>query len=131
MVVEGVSVAFVDRDVELVRALGERQILDLETDLALTVQLAAGLAGVMEELTPPDAVNTNVFAMSSRERQRLRIEELPRNLGEALDALAGDRVVRAALGEHIFSHFTQAKRTEFETYLAHVHPWEVERYRDL
>jgi glutamine synthetase len=99
--------------------------------LALTVQLAAGLAGVMEELTPPDAVNTNVFAMSSRERQRLRIEELPRNLGEALDALAGDRVVRAALGEHIFSHFTQAKRTEFETYLAHVHPWEVERYRDL
>jgi glutamine synthetase len=99
--------------------------------LAIAVQLAAGIAGLSEELTPPEPVNSNVWTMSSRERQRLKIEELPRNLGEALDTLAHDRVVRAALGEHIFSHFTQAKRAEFESYLAQVHAWEHERYGDL
>jgi len=99
--------------------------------LALTVQLAAGLDGLSRELTPPDAVNANVWAMSPRERHRLKIEELPRNLGEALDSLALDRVLRRALGEHIFSHFTSAKRIEFESYLAEVHPWELERYGEL
>jgi glutamine synthetase len=99
--------------------------------LAIAVQLAAGMEGLAKELTPPDPVNVNVWTMSARERQRLKIEELPRNLGEALDALAGDKVIRAALGEHIFSHFTQAKRSEFESYLAQVHAWEHERYREL
>ncbi|CAN5842248.1 glutamine synthetase family protein [soil metagenome] len=98
--------------------------------LAFSVQIAAGLAGIAEELVPPESVNTNVWTMSSRERQRLGIEELPRNLGEALDTLARDRLIRGALGEHIFSHFTNSKRAEFESYLAHVHPWELERYAD-
>jgi glutamine synthetase len=99
--------------------------------LAFAVQIATGLAGIAEELVPPESVNTNVWTMSTRERHRLGIQELPRNLGEALDALARDRVVRGALGEHIFSHFNHAKRAEFESYLAHVHPWELERYADL
>jgi glutamine synthetase len=99
--------------------------------LAFAVQIAAGLAGIAEELVPPESVNANVWTMSARERQRLGIEELPRNLGEALDALARDRLVRGALGEHIFSHFTSSKRAEFESYLAEVHPWELERYSDV
>ncbi|CAN5686146.1 hypothetical protein BH23GEM6_BH23GEM6_05090 [soil metagenome] len=99
--------------------------------LSIAVQLAAGLDGLSRELTPQDAVNANVWAMSPRERQRLKMEELPRNLGEALDSLAGDRVIRKDLGEHIFSPFTSAKRSEFESYLAHVLPWEVERYGEL
>jgi glutamine synthetase len=99
--------------------------------LAFSVQIAAGLAGIAEELVPPESVNTNVWTMSSRERQRLGIEELPRNLGEALDTLARDRLIRGALGEHIYSHFTHSKRAEFESYLAHVHPWELERYADM
>jgi glutamine synthetase len=99
--------------------------------LAFAVQIAAGLAGIAEDLVPPESVNTNVWTMSSRERQRLGIQELPRNLGEALEALAHDRLIRGALGEHIFSHFNNAKRAEFESYLAHVHPWELERYADL
>ena len=66
--------------------------------------------------------------MSPREKQRLRIVELPRHLGEALDELERDRVTRIALGEYIYSSFTDAKREEWLEYLGHVHPWEIDRY---
>jgi hypothetical protein len=51
--------------------------------------------------------------MSQRERRDLRIDELPANLSEALDALERDDLVRETLGEHICSHFLEAKREEW------------------
>ena len=108
----------------------EVRIADAATNpyLTLAVQIAAGVAGLREELDPGEPVNTNLATLSPREKQRLRIHELPRHLGEALDELAQDRVTRAALGEYIFSRFTAAKREEWLEYLGHVHPWEVRRY---
>ena len=96
--------------------------------LALAVQLAAGLDGVERKLTPPDPVNKNIFTMSHRERRRHRIDELPRDLHEALDALEKDAVVRDALGEHIYERFMEAKRQEWLEYSGMVSPWEVNRY---
>src|SRR5437879_6780166 len=66
--------------------------------LALAVQLAAGLDGIERKLTPPDPVNKNIFEMSFRERRKFRIDELPRDLHEALDMLEKDDLVRDALG---------------------------------
>ena len=34
----------------------------------------------------------------------------------------------ALLGEHIYEKFVEAKRSEWQTYIARVHAWEVERY---
>ena len=96
--------------------------------LALTVQLAAGLNGIEEGLTPPDPVNKNIFTMSFRERRRYRIDELPRDLHEALDYLEKDRVIRGALGDHIYRRFVEAKRQEWLEYSAMVSPWEVGKY---
>ncbi len=96
--------------------------------LALTVQLAAGLDGVRERLTPPDPVNKNIFTMSYRERRRHRIDELPRDLHEALDYLEKDQVVRDALGEHIYERFMEAKRQEWFEYSAMVSTWEIDKY---
>jgi glutamine synthetase len=96
--------------------------------LALAVQISAGAEGIRHEIDPGEPINKNLWTLSPREKQRLRIVELPRHLGEALDELERDRVTRAALGEYIFSRFTAAKRAEWLEYLAHVHPWEVERY---
>ena len=36
--------------------------------------------------------------------------------------------MRDALGEHIFDHFVTAKREEWDSYIRHVSPWEIERY---
>ena len=96
--------------------------------LALTVQLAAGLDGIENGLTPPDPVNKNIFTMSHREKRRYRIDELPRDLHEALDCLEKDKVIQAALGEHITDRLVEAKRQEWLEYSSRVSHWEIERY---
>ena len=53
--------------------------------------------------------------------------ELP-DLSEALDNLERDEVVTEALGEHILSHFLEAKRAEWAEYISRVQPWEVDKY---
>ena len=96
--------------------------------LALAVQLAAGLDGVERKLTPPDPVNKNIFEMSHRERRKYRIDELPRDLHEALECLEKDEIVKAALGPHIYERFVEAKREEWEDYIGTVSQWELDRY---
>jgi glutamine synthetase len=96
--------------------------------LALAVQLAAGLDGVRQRLDPPDPIDKNIFALSVRERRKYRIQELPRDLGEALALLRKSRLMREVLGEHVFQHFIAAKELEWRAYTAQVHDWEIERY---
>ncbi|HEX4561637.1 MAG TPA: type I glutamate--ammonia ligase, partial [Gemmatimonadales bacterium] len=96
--------------------------------LALAVQLAAGLDGVERKLTPPDPVNKNIFEMSHRERRKYRIDELPRDLHQALECLEKDELIRAALGKHIYERFLEAKREEWEEYIGTVSDWELQRY---
>ncbi len=96
--------------------------------LALAVQLAAGLDGVERKLTPTDPVDKNIFEMSFRERRKYRIDELPRDLHEALDCLERDEVIRAPLGEHIYERFVEAKREEWQEYIGRVSEWELTRY---
>ena len=99
--------------------------------LSLTVQIAAGLDGVEHEFTPPDPVNKNIFEMSYRERRHFRIDDLPRDLHEALEYLEKDDAVRAALGEHIYERFIEAKQREWQEYIGRVSEWELERYLGL
>ena len=96
--------------------------------LALTVQLAAGLDGVATNADAREPVNTNIWEMSHRERRRLRIDDLPRNLEEACNELEKDAVITEALGEHISNHFLAAKRQEWQDYITQVSPWELDSY---
>ena len=96
--------------------------------LAFAVMLAAGMDGVRNQTEPPKPVAGNVYRMSQRERSRLKIKSLPGNLGEAVTQLEKNSVLKEALGEHVFSQFVHAKRTEWQEYIATVHPWEVDRY---
>jgi glutamine synthetase len=96
--------------------------------LALAVQLAAGLDGIQRKVMPPDPVNKNIFTMSFRERRRYRIDELPRDLHEALEMLEKDDVIREALGPHIYERFVEAKREEWQEYIGQVSEWELNRY---
>jgi glutamine synthetase len=96
--------------------------------LALTAMLAAGLDGIRTKAEWREPVNTNIWEMSHRERRRLRIDDLPRGLGEACDELEKDDVLRTALGEHVVTNFLSAKRQEVEEYRTQVTPWELDRY---
>lgn len=96
--------------------------------LALAVQIAAGLNGIAEKSDPGEPVNKNISRMSYRERRKYRIDDLPRDLHEALDYLEKDRVVRDALGDHIYERYIDAKREEWQEYIEKVSEWELERY---
>ncbi|MEA2547525.1 MAG: glutamine synthetase, partial [Chloroflexota bacterium] len=54
----------------------------------------------------------------------------PGTLGEAIDELEADPVIAAALGDHVFNHFIEAKRAEWDEYRTQVSDWEVNRYLD-
>jgi len=96
--------------------------------LALAVMAAAGIDGIERGLTPPPAIQRNIFDMSVRDRRRHKIKELPGTLREAVAAFQKDAVVVDALGEHITGHFVDAKTAEFEEYRIEVHDWELDQY---
>jgi glutamine synthetase len=96
--------------------------------LALAVQLAAGLDGMRRKQAPPETIDKNIWTLSIRERRRYRIQELPRDLGEAIHLLKRSSFVREVLGEHVFQYFITAKEAEWADYSAQVHEWEIERY---
>jgi glutamine synthetase len=96
--------------------------------LALAVMLAAGLDGVATDADYREPVDTNIFAMSHREKRRLRIDDLPHDLNEACDELEGDQVILEALGDHVARHFLHAKREEWRDYITQVTRWELDHY---
>lgn len=96
--------------------------------LAFAAMLKAGLMGIKERIDPGPPVNKNIYTMSQREKRRLKIDELPGDLREAIEALEKDKVIQEALTPHILEHFIEAKRAEWRDYIAQVHDWEVARY---
>jgi glutamine synthetase len=98
--------------------------------LAFAAMLAAGLDGIERDLDCGEPVNRNVWDMSQREKKRLKIHQLPASLDEALDFMEKDKMLREALGDHIFDHFLYNKRTEWSEYIKEIHNWELERYLD-
>ena len=92
--------------------------------------IAAGLDGVENELPLAEPVEESLFEMDATRIAEKGIRELPGTLGEALDALEADDVIRNALGDHVFSHYVTAKRAEWDEYRTQVSDWEVDRYLD-
>ena len=100
------------------------------TYLAFAAMIAAGLDGVEKGMTPAEPVEESLFEMDAARIAEKGIRELPGTLGEALDELERDEVIRDALGDHIFNHYVDAKRSEWDEYRTQVSDWEVERYLD-
>ena len=98
--------------------------------LAFAAMMAAGLDGIERELDCGEPVNRNIFDMSQREKKRLKIHQLPASLDEALDFMEKSKMLREALGDHIFDHFLYNKRTEWSEYIKEIHDWELDRYLD-
>lgn len=96
--------------------------------LALAVILESGLNGIENKLTPPPAVDRNIYVMSAEEREEAGIGNLPVNLDDALHALAKDPVIQGALGSHIYENFKEAKEIEFDMFRTQVHQWERDQY---
>lgn len=96
--------------------------------LCLVAILSSGMEGIRKKMDPGPPVNKDIFEMSQRERSRLRIQNLPGDLSDAIRTFEKDRFLQAALGAHISNHIIEAKHKEWQEYIGQVHPWELDRY---
>ncbi|PSP79052.1 type I glutamate--ammonia ligase [Halobacteriales archaeon QS_1_68_20] len=96
--------------------------------LAFAALIHAGLDGIERGLECPGPIRENIYEFDEQKREEYGITTLPENLGEAIDALEDDEVVRQALGPHVSEKFVEAKRAEYEEYLVEVSEWELDRY---
>ncbi|MCH8971340.1 MAG: type I glutamate--ammonia ligase [Acidobacteria bacterium] len=96
--------------------------------LALSVILAAGLAGIREGYELPPEVAADVKRLTAAERAAAGAKRLPETLSEALDLLEQSDLVVEALGEHVFDWFLRNKRAEWDRYQHHVSHFELDTY---
>ncbi|NJD98811.1 type I glutamate--ammonia ligase [Thermococcus sp. LS1] len=106
---------------------------------AFAAILMAGLDGIKRKIEPDAYVEENVYKMSESRREELGIDTLPGSLGEALEELRKDKVVKEALGK-AYENFISYKELEWERYVEYleskelpletkkVTEWELERY---
>jgi len=93
--------------------------------------LAAGLEGVREQLNPGDPHHENLYELSPAELEKIGVQELPRTLGEAVDAFAADPFIEKIIGKELKGEFIRYKREEWTEYHQTVSQWEIDRYARL
>ena len=96
--------------------------------LALSVILAAGLAGIREGYELPPEIAADVQQLTPAERAALGVKRLPDTLAAALDLMESSELMADALGEHVFDWFLRNKREEWDRYQHHVSGFELETY---
>ena len=99
--------------------------------LVMATLLAAGLDGIKNKLTPPAAVDRNIYVMTKEEREEAGIVDLPATLAQALVTLQSNEVISNALGDHLLEHFIEAKEIEWDIFRTQVHQWERDQYMTL
>ena len=99
--------------------------------LAAALVLAAGLEGVRGKFDPGEPHHENLYELSPSELEKIGVQELPRTLGEAVDAFAADPFIEKVLGTELRNEFIRYKRAEWEEYHQNVSQWEIDRYARL
>lgn len=94
--------------------------------LQFAIILAAGLEGVRRKLEPPEPIEKDPSQMDRFERKALGIDELPDNLGRALEYMRQSQLVREILGEYLFEHFVYIKQQEWEKYRGEISRGELD-----
>ncbi|MDQ3572310.1 MAG: glutamine synthetase family protein [Actinomycetota bacterium] len=96
--------------------------------LCFAGMLQAGLEGIEKGYELPEPMEQNLYHLTPEERAQRGIEQLPENLGEAIELAADSELVLRTLGEHTFKRFIEIKREEWEEYRVQVTPWETKRF---
>ena len=99
--------------------------------LAFSVMLAAGLAGISNKYDLPAPQEKDIFELSAAEKMAAGIGSLPGSLNEAIGITQNSKLVKEALGEHVFSAFIENKTKEWDSYRIQITNWELERYLPL
>jgi len=99
--------------------------------LSLAMTSAAMTEGVVNNYSPGDPLNSDLYNMDQAAIERSGAQRLPRNLLEALETLQTDELALKVLGEPLRNSFLQYKFDEWERYHQTVTDWEVTEYLRL
>jgi glutamine synthetase len=94
---------------------------DANPYLAFSAMLAAGMAGVDEDLDCGDAYNGNAYVDT-------RLAALPATLSEAAAQLKKSQLARKAFGESVLEFYVHTAELEVQAFNAAVTDWERKRY---
>ena len=95
--------------------------------LAFAMMLAAGIKGIEGRYELPDAMEDDVWELSSAERRAMGITQLPHDLDAAIDIMENSEFVAETLGEQIFRSVLANKRREWDGYRSQVTPYELDK----
>ena len=96
--------------------------------LALGALLAAGLDGIANTRDPGEPTLVDPDTLSETERSRRGIRRLPKSLGEALDELERDEVLKEALGETLAKEYLIVKRSEVRAFADQDAAFEIDQH---
>ena len=99
--------------------------------LAFSVLLAAGLEGVEKKYKLQEPSNENVYELTPEMRAKKGIDSLPGSLIEAIHMTERSELVKRSLGEHIFSHFIENKKIEWDKHRIQISSYELSQYLPL
>jgi Glutamine synthetase len=96
--------------------------------LAFAVMLASGLEGIENRYKLQKANEADVSRMAEAESKKAKVGVLPKDLSQAIEEAQGSKVLRSALGDHVFEKFIENKKIEWDNYRAQVTTYELDQY---
>lgn len=97
---------------------------DFNPYLAMASQIAAGIAGIEQQLELEDAFDGDAYAA---EKTSENLKQIPANLRDAMHALDSSSVLRESMGNEVIDHYVRAARWEQEEFDRVVTQYEVQR----
>ncbi len=82
--------------------------------IALGALIAAGIDGLSRNLELPEEVSVDPALIAEEQRKAKGIDLLPRNIGEALDALRDDSVILEAMGAKLARSYIAVRQHEWD-----------------
>ena len=81
--------------------------------------------GITNKIDPGEAEERNIYEAMEAGKQ---VKKLPMSLGEALDRLDKDEVIKSAMPNEMYRVYTHYKRDEWEKFMATVTDWDQDTY---
>ena len=97
---------------------------DMNPYLAQAAMLAAGMRGITDKLSLPEAFHGDAYADDDH-------RHIPRTLGDARDAMLASEMLRDAFGADVVTHYARAAEWEIEEFNRAVTDYEIARGFEL
>jgi glutamine synthetase len=83
--------------------------------------------GMDNDIDPGEPENRNIYQAMKEGKE---VKRLPMSLGEALQRLEDDPVIKSAMPDEMYTVFKWYKNDEWERFMATVTDWDIDTYMD-